>query len=56
MKKYHVSWTEFKPVYHEVEVEAEDQNSAARLVQIGDHGEKTIIDVKSVKPEGDWER
>lgn len=48
MKRYKVSWTELKPIYHEAEITAEGQNEAARIVQTAhmfDSGEKTIIDV-----------
>ena len=33
MKRYKVSWTELKPVYHEAEIEAVGQNDAARRVK-----------------------
>ncbi len=56
MKRYKVSWTELKPVYHEAEITAAGQNDAARIVETAqkfDSGEKTIIDVKFVGPEGE---
>ena len=55
MSKYRVMWIQLMPVYHEREVEASGQNDAVRAVQKGDHGEKNILDVKLVKPEGDWD-
>ena len=54
MKKYKVTWSELKHIYHEAEVEAEGLNQAARQVltaPILGPGDKTVIDVVELEPE-----